>query len=45
MVGLSVKCLSLMDRAYVRESGKVIMHDSSEQLANNKQVQAVYLGI
>jgi branched-chain amino acid transport system ATP-binding protein len=39
------RALSLVTRAYVLESGKVIMHGSSEELANNKQVQAAYLGI
>jgi branched-chain amino acid transport system ATP-binding protein len=39
------RALTLVDRAYVLESGKVIMHGSSEELANNKQVQAAYLGI
>jgi branched-chain amino acid transport system ATP-binding protein len=39
------RALSLVSRAYVLESGKVIMHGSSEELANNKQVQAAYLGI
>jgi branched-chain amino acid transport system ATP-binding protein len=39
------RALSLVQRAYVLESGKVIMHDSSMALANNKQVQAAYLGI
>jgi branched-chain amino acid transport system ATP-binding protein len=39
------RALSLVARAYVLESGKVIMHGTSEQLANNKQVQAAYLGI
>jgi ABC-type branched-subunit amino acid transport system ATPase component len=29
----------------VLESGKVIMHDRSTALADNKQVQAAYLGI
>jgi branched-chain amino acid transport system ATP-binding protein len=29
----------------VLESGKVIMHGSSAELANNKRVQAAYLGI
>src|ERR1700756_5771655 len=39
------RALSLVDRAYVLESGRVIMHGNSEELANNKQVQAAYLGI
>ncbi len=39
------RALSLVDRAYVLESGRVIMHGSSNELANNKQVQAAYLGI
>jgi branched-chain amino acid transport system ATP-binding protein len=39
------RALSLVQRAYVLESGKVIMHGSSGELANNKQVQAAYLGI
>ncbi|MGI8525784.1 MAG: ABC transporter ATP-binding protein [Pseudolabrys sp.] len=39
------RALTLVDRAYVLESGKVIMHGSSAELANNKQVQAAYLGI
>jgi branched-chain amino acid transport system ATP-binding protein len=29
----------------VLESGKVIMHGTSAELANNKDVQAAYLGI
>jgi ABC-type branched-subunit amino acid transport system ATPase component len=29
----------------VLQSGRVIMHGNSEQLANNKQVRAAYLGI
>jgi branched-chain amino acid transport system ATP-binding protein len=37
--------LTLVQRAYVLESGKVIMHETSEELPNNKQVQAAYLGI
>jgi branched-chain amino acid transport system ATP-binding protein len=37
--------LSLVQRAYVLESGNVIMHGKSAELANNKQVQAAYLGI
>src|ERR1700749_3456151 len=39
------RALSLVQRAYVLESGNVIMHGSSDELANNKQVQAAYLGI
>jgi branched-chain amino acid transport system ATP-binding protein len=39
------RALSLVQRAYVLESGKVIMHGTSAELANNKQVQAAYLGI
>jgi hypothetical protein len=33
------------ERAYVLESGNVIMHGTSAELADNKQVQAAYLGI
>ena len=39
------RALSLVQRAYVLESGNVIMHGSSAELADNKQVQAAYLGI
>ena len=39
------RALTLVQRAYVLESGKVIMHGASAELANNKQVQAAYLGI
>src|SRR5579862_7019696 len=39
------RALGLVQRAYVLESGKVIMHGTSLELANNKQVQAAYLGI
>ena len=39
------RALSLVQRAYVLESGRVIMHGPSEELANNRQVQAAYLGI
>jgi Branched-chain amino acid ATP-binding cassette transporter len=38
------RALTLVQRAYVLESGKVIMHGTSAELANNKQVQAAYLG-
>jgi branched-chain amino acid transport system ATP-binding protein len=39
------RALTLVQRAYVLESGKVIMHGTSAELVNNKQVQAAYLGI
>ena len=39
------RALALVRRAYVLEGGKVIMHGTSAELANNKQVQAAYLGI
>lgn len=39
------RALTLVQRAYVLESGNVIMHGSSAELANNKQVQAAYLGM
>jgi branched-chain amino acid transport system ATP-binding protein len=39
------RALSLVARAYVLESGRVIIHDTSTELAGNKQVQAAYLGI
>jgi branched-chain amino acid transport system ATP-binding protein len=39
------RALSLVDRAYVLESGKVIMHGTSAELANNREVQTAYLGI
>ncbi len=39
------RALTLVQRAYVLESGRVIMQGSSAELANNKQVQAAYLGL
>jgi branched-chain amino acid transport system ATP-binding protein len=39
------RALTLVERAYVLETGKVILHGSSAELANNKEVQAAYLGI
>ena len=39
------RALSLVRRAYVLESGRVVMHGTSAELKNNKQVQAAYLGI
>ena len=39
------RALSLVQRAYVLESGTVTMQGASAELANNKQVQSAYLGI
>jgi branched-chain amino acid transport system ATP-binding protein len=39
------RALSLVTRAYVLESGRIIMHGTSAELAGNRQVQAAYLGI
>jgi branched-chain amino acid transport system ATP-binding protein len=39
------RALTLVQRAYVLESGRVTLHGSSLELARNKQVQAAYLGI
>jgi branched-chain amino acid transport system ATP-binding protein len=39
------RALTMVQRAYVLESGRVIIHGSSAELANNKQVQAAYLGV
>jgi branched-chain amino acid transport system ATP-binding protein len=39
------RALALVQRAYVLESGKVIMKGTSAELANNREVQAAYLGI
>ena len=39
------RALALVQRAYVLESGKVILHGTSAELANNKQVQTAYLGL
>jgi branched-chain amino acid transport system ATP-binding protein len=39
------RALALVQRAYVLESGRVIMHGASAELANNREVQAAYLGL
>jgi len=39
------RALTLVQRAYVLESGKVIIQGSSAELVNNKQVQVAYLGM
>jgi branched-chain amino acid transport system ATP-binding protein len=39
------RALGLVQRAYVLESGAVILQGTSAELANNKQVQTAYLGL
>ena len=39
------RALTLVQRGYVLEGGRAIIHGTSAELANNKQVQAAYLGI
>jgi branched-chain amino acid transport system ATP-binding protein len=39
------RALGLVERAYVLESGKVIVQGTSTDLANDKRIQAAYLGI
>jgi branched-chain amino acid transport system ATP-binding protein len=39
------RALALVQRAYVLESGKVIVEGTSVDLANDKRVQSAYLGI
>jgi branched-chain amino acid transport system ATP-binding protein len=39
------RALTLVQRAYVLESGKVTMQGTSAELANNREVQIAYLGL
>jgi branched-chain amino acid transport system ATP-binding protein len=39
------RALTLVQRAYVLESGCIIMHGDSKELATDKRVQAAYLGL
>ena len=39
------RALGLVQRAYVLEGGRVIMHGTSTELAHNDQVKASYLGL
>ena len=39
------RALALVQRAYVLESGKVIMQGTSAELSNNERVRSAYLGI
>ncbi len=38
------KALSIADRAYVLETGKIVMHGKADQLANDPRIKAAYLG-
>ncbi len=40
-----VEALGVSSRAYVLETGRVVMEGSSAELVNNEQVRAAYLGI
>ena len=37
--------LKLVDHGYVLENGRITMHDSAQNLANNEHVKKAYLGI
>jgi len=37
--------LDIADRGYVLESGRILMQDSTENLAKNKHIKAAYLGV
>ena len=39
------RALTIVQRAYVLESGRVTLHGTSPELAGNKDVQAAYLGL
>jgi branched-chain amino acid transport system ATP-binding protein len=39
------RALTIVQRAYVLESGRVTLHGTSAELAGNKKVQAAYLGL
>lgn len=41
----AAKALSIAHRAYVLESGKIMLEGKSEELINNEKVKKIYLGI
>jgi branched-chain amino acid transport system ATP-binding protein len=41
----AARALTLVQRAYVLESGRVVMEGASRDLANDRRVQSAYLGI
>ena len=38
------KALSIADRGYVLETGRIVLEGKAEELLNNKSVQSAYLG-
>ena len=38
------KALSVADRAYVLKTGRIVLHDSAENLRKNPEIQKAYLG-
>ena len=38
------KALTIANRAYVLETGKIIMEGKAEDLLNNREIQKAYLG-
>ncbi len=38
------KALSIADRAYVLETGKIVLTDDAKKLMDNEQVKKAYLG-
>lgn len=41
----AVGALSLADRAYVLDSGRIVLHDMAENLKRNEDVRKAYLGV
>ena len=38
------KALSIADRGYVLETGRIVLEGKAQELLNNKSVQSAYLG-
>jgi branched-chain amino acid transport system ATP-binding protein len=38
------KALDVADRAYVLKTGRIVLHDSAENLRRNPEIQKAYLG-
>ena len=41
---VNMKALSIADRAYVLETGKITLEGTGEELSNDERVQKAYLG-